>query len=231
MADEQVVEATVEETAVEETPKQEQPMLTKNEVEMLVKQRVDKERKSWQRKFEGVDAEEYRTMKTTQESEEVERQKERGEFETVLKQSIEKEKTVSDGYKEQLRKLKVDSALLAAASEERAINAEQVTNLLHDQVRMTDEGAVEIVDGTGVVRYNESGELMTPKALVSEFLSANPHFVSATPGGIGSQSAIGGPAQANKSIMDMEHNEYKDWRKDKRNVQPGYIKPKNVVLE
>ena len=230
MADEQVVEETVEVETVEEAPPQE-AMLTKKEVEIMVKQRVEKERKSWQRKFEGVDAEEYRAMKTAQESEEVERQKERGEFETVLKQSIEKEKAVSDSYKEQLRKLKVDSALLSAASEERAINAEQVANLLHDKVRMTDDGAVEIMDNEGVVRYGENGSLLTPKALVAEFLSSNPHFVSATPGGIGSQSAIGGQAQTNRNIMDMTHSEYAEWRKTHRDVQPGYIKPVDVVLE
>lgn len=230
MADEQVAEAVVEDTPVEETPKQE-ATFTKTEVETMLKQRVDKERKSWQRKYEGVDAEEYRTMKATQESEEVERQKERGEFETVLKQRVEKEQSVAEGYKEQLRKLKVDSALLAAASEERAINAEQVANLLHDKVRMMDDGTVEIVDDTGAVRYGENGSLLTPKALVAEFLSGNPHFVSATPGGIGSQSAIGGQVQSSKNIMDMTHEEYTEWRKTNRNVQPGYIKPVNLMVE
>jgi hypothetical protein len=41
---------------------------------------------------------------------------------------------------------------------------------------------------------------------VSEFLTANPHFVKASPSGVGSQGAAGGSTQKPSSVADMLAN-------------------------
>ena len=198
-------------------------VFTQDEVDALIKKRLDKRNREIERKFDGVDPDEYRAMKAAQEAEELERQKERGEFENVMKQTVEKWESKTSALQDELRRVKVDGALLSAASRGKAINAEQVANLLRSNVRMTDDGSVEIVDSNGTARYDDHGQPLTPDALVDEFLSGNPHFVAATPSGTGSQSSIGGGLEK-KGIMDMSHDEYREWRKSNRNQTKGYIK-------
>tara|TARA_Y100001963_G_scaffold118994_1_gene165924 strand:+ start:618 stop:1301 length:684 start_codon:yes stop_codon:yes gene_type:complete len=198
-------------------------VFTQDEVDALIKKRLDKRNREIDRKFDGVDPDEYRAIKAAQEAEELERQKERGEFENVMKQTVEKWESKTSALQDELRRVKVDGALLSAASRGKAINAEQVANLLRSNVRMTDDGSVEIVDSNGTARYDDHGQPLTPDALVDEFLSGNPHFVAATPSGTGSQSSIGGGLEK-KGIMDMSHDEYREWRKSNRNQTKGYIK-------
>jgi len=198
-------------------------MFTQDEFDAMLKKRLDKDRRQHERKYDGVDPEEYRAMKAAQEAEELERQKERGDFENVMKQTVEKWEIKTNALQDELRKVKVDGALLSAASRGKAINAEQVANLLRANVRMSEDGAVEVVDTNGTARYDEQGSAMTPDALVDEFLSGNPHFVAATPSGTGSQSSIGGGLER-KAIMDMSHDEYREWRKTNRNQTKSYIK-------
>jgi hypothetical protein len=47
---------------------------------------------------------------------------------------------------------------------------------------------------------------MTVNSLVSDFLTANPHFVRASSGGTGSQGAAGGSTQKPTSVADMLAN-------------------------
>lgn len=198
-------------------------VFTQAEVDALIKKRLDKNKREFERKFDGVDPDQYRSWKQEREDAEIERQKERGEFENVLKQMSEKKDTRINALQEELRRVKVDGALLSAASRGKAINAEQVANLLRSNVRMTDDGQVEVVDNSGVTRYGEDGSAMTPDSLVNEFLSGNPHFVAATPSGAGSRSSIGG-TMPKTDLMEMSHEEYAEWRKQNLNRNKGYIK-------
>ena len=116
-------------------------VFTQDEVDALIKKRLDKRNREIERKFDGVDPDEYRAIKAAQEAEELERQKERGEFENVMKQTVEKWESKTSALQDELRRVKVDGALLSAASRGKAINAEQVANLLRSNVRMTDDGS------------------------------------------------------------------------------------------
>jgi hypothetical protein len=198
-------------------------MFTQAEMDAIVKKRLDKRNREFERKYDGVDPEEYRAMKSAQEAEEMERQKERGDFENVMKQTVEKWESKTNALQDELRKVKVDGSLLSAASRGKAINAEQVANLLRPHVRMTEDGSVEVVDTNGSARYDDHGAPLTPDTLVDEFLSSNPHFVAATPSGTGSTSSIGGGLDK-KGVMDMSHEEYREWRKTHRNQSKSYIK-------
>ena len=83
----------------------------------------------------------------------------------------------------------MNTPLLSAAAQYRAVNAEQVKALLSQNVRLNAEGEVEVVDNVGAVRYNDKGEAIGVSDLVKEFLDANPHFVAATPTTTNSKSA------------------------------------------
>ena len=87
---------------------------------------------------------------------------------------------------------------------------------------MNEAGDVEIVDPkSGQVRYKDDGNHLTVSDLVGEFLTANPHFVSATPSGSGSQSQIGDVAGSGEKVdiskLDMskssDRQKYAEYRK------------------
>ena len=217
-------------------------MFTQDEIDAVVKKRLDKRNREVERKYEGVDPDEYRSMKAAQEAEELERQKERGEFEQIRKADHERHSndlavkdSAIDELRSELKQLKVDDALLASASRRKAINAEQVVNLLRANVRMTESGEVEVIDANNMTRYAKTGDPLTPDTLVDEFLSENPHFVSANPGGTGSQSSIGGGI-SNDSIDNMDQDQFAELMKSKsgreryaehrkaRTDNKGYIK-------
>ena len=60
-------------------------------------------------------------------------------------------------------------------------------------VALSEDNTVEVYDNNGTPRYNDSGNLLSVEELVTDFLTANPHFVKATAGGAGSSGAAGGP--------------------------------------
>ena len=189
-------------------------VFTQADVEAKVKKRLDKERRQNERKYDGVDPDEYHAMKAAQAAEELERKKERGEFENVLKQVNETNANTVTALQDELRRVKVDGALLSAANRGKAINAEQVANLLHSSVRMAKDGSVEVIDNNGAARYDDHGTPLTPDALVDEFLLGNPHFVAATPAGTGSQSSVGGGFSSD-NISSMAHDQFVELMKTK----------------
>jgi len=193
MAEENQVEQTTE-TKEEEVPQvQETPQaqtFTQDEVNNIVERRLAKERGSMYKKL-GVDDIDVaiNAVKTQKEAEEKQRIQ-KGEFEEILKartQEFTKEKSELEN---QLRDIKINKSLLSSASKNKAINPDQVVELLKNDIKLNESGNVEILDKNGIARYNKQGELLTTDELVQEFLTQNPHFVSATPSGSGSVSNV-----------------------------------------
>ena len=179
---------------------------TQTELEGIIEQRLARERKKFQKQIEGVDLDEARQLLQAKEQAEIERQKEKGEFEKVLQQLAEKKDNEITQYKSKLQEIQVDGALMSAASQNNAVSPDQVVALLKGNTRLSEDGTVEILDKDGTVRYNDSGVPLGVNDLVSEFLTANPHFVKASPSGVGSQGAAGGSTQKPLSVADMVAN-------------------------
>ena len=59
---------------------------TQDELEKIVSDRLARERRKFEKKFDGVDVDEAKRLLQEKEQAEIERQKERGEFEQVLKE-------------------------------------------------------------------------------------------------------------------------------------------------
>jgi hypothetical protein len=209
-----------ETTGVSESQAAEAKMLSQDEVNRIIAERVERERKKFEKRFDGVDLDRYRQLTEAEEARKVEDQKRRGEFENILKDTVTKKDTVISGLQTELQNIKVDGNLLNAASTARAVNPQQVVALLKNQIRLGESGDVEVLDPkTGTVRYTESGDLMSINHLVNEFLQTNPHFVSATPSGSGTTGnprATGGeafdPLQADLSDP-VQRAKYAEWRK------------------
>jgi len=141
------------------------------------------------KQFEGVNVETYKSLIAQEEDRKIEEQKKKGEFETILKTQAEKSSEKISALTSELQKIKVDGALLNAASKYKAVNPEQVVRLVREQVKMSETGQVEIVDpNSGNTRYTEAGTPLDVDTAVGEWLKANPHFVSAGQSGSGATS-------------------------------------------
>jgi len=158
-----------------------------------------------------VDA--YKGWQAEQEQAEVDRQKERGDFEAILKTTVGKKDDEISHLKTRLTEIEVDGSLLRAASGLNAVSPEQVASLLRSQVRLGDGGNVEVIDKQGVLLYGDTGEMKKVTDLVSAFLTTNPHFVKASLSGAGSVGKVGGGTQTPKPVAEMTHDEYREHRK------------------
>jgi hypothetical protein len=200
---EEIMES-VETEATETT--QVEKTFTQEELDRIVADRIARERKKAEKKLEGIDLEEARKIMQEREQAEIERQKERGEFENILKQTVEKKDQEITAYKQKLHETLVDGSLLNAASKHDAVSPDQVSQLLKGKVRLADDGGVEVLDDQGTPRYNNEGNLLSVDELVSDFLTANPHFVRASGGGTGSMGNAGGLTPKPVSVADMVEN-------------------------
>jgi hypothetical protein len=127
------------------------------------------------------DPEELRSIKTDWEKKQQEQQLKRGEFEKTLQEKAAKWESEIQKRDSVIKEYKINTPLLSAAAQFQAVNAEQVKALLANQVRLNQEGDVEVVDTKGSVRYNDAGAPIGVNDLVREFLDSNPHFRMSTP--------------------------------------------------
>ena len=192
MTDEtQVMENTT--TAEAETVVKEEVAknFSQEQLDKIVEDRLLKQRRAFERKYAGIDPELHKELVEAEEFKKQEEAKSRGEFESILKETVSKKDSEIDSMKQELHKVKVDGAVINAASRFKAINPEQVTQLLKNQVRLGDNGQAEVIDAeTGQVRYNDKGEPLEISELVEDFIKSNPHFAQATPGGSDSRSNL-----------------------------------------
>lgn len=189
-------------------------MFSQEEVNDIITRRLAQVNK----KFAEVDPNEYAELKRFKESIEEEQLMKRQDFETLLKKTKEKSDTEVNTLRTELTKIKVDGALINAASKAKAVAPDQVAKLLKDYVRLETNGSVTVLDDSGQPRYNDNAEPMSVDALTEEFLSKNSFFRSAGPSGTGSASNTGEVTQQKLDLasLDMtraDHRElYRKWK-------------------
>ena len=169
----------------------EESRLSQDEVNRIVAERVAREKAKFEKKYSGVDLDLYSELVEKQEQARNEELEKRGEFEKLLKEQAEKFNGKIQQYESELHSIKIDGALLNEASGQKAVNPQQVVSLLKGQLKLNEAGGVDVVDANGQVRYDDKGEPIKVSHLVNEFLTANPHFVSAGPSGSGTGQGIG----------------------------------------
>ena len=237
MAEEKQVEQTT--TPVVEEQPTEQPTETVNantfseeDVNNIVKQRLAKERASIYKKLDVEDLETAIQAVQNQKQAEEKTKIQKGEFEQILKEKSEEFNKKYTSLEKELKDIKINKSLLSSASKNRAINPDQVVELLKNNIKLNETGNVEILDKNGIARYNSKGELLTTDELVNEFLTQNPHFVTATPSGSGTVSNVDRSELSkpfNLSELDMnnpaDRKKYAEYRKQ-RNSGPTVINNK-----
>jgi len=222
MADEQKTE--IENTESLETKQEvehQEPMIAQSELDKIIEKRLVRERAKFEKKFSGIDPDEARKLLEEKEAKELDMQKQRGEFDKVLKDTVSKKEAEISQYKAELQKVRIDDALIKVASEYQAIKPDQVVNLLKNKVQLGEDGKPEIIGENNAPMYNDKGELLSINEYVGKFLDDNPHFRVATPSGAGSRSSVGGdtPKPLNLAELNMNNPEdkarYAEYRKEK----------------
>ncbi len=201
-----VQEAEVKQTQTDEKPT---PTFNQEDVDRIVKQRLEAEKSKHQRMLDEARKQEEELVK----EKEIQEAKTKADLENLMKQRIaDKDKELAD-WKSKVKTINVDNSILSLASKNNAIAPDQVVSLLKHEVNYNDDGRVEILDNNKNIRYNTKGELLTIEDRVNEFLDANPHFRKGSLSGTGSQSSIEGKTVKPFNIQDLDMGKAEDRKK------------------
>ena len=201
-----VQEAEVKQTQTDEKPT---PTFNQEDVDRIVKQRLEAEKSKHQRMLDEAKKQEEEVLK----EKEVQEAKSKSDLEQLMKQRIaDKDKELAD-WKAKVKTINVDNSIMSLASKNNAIAPDQVVSLLKNEVNYNDDGRVEILDNNKNIRYNSKGELLTIEDRVNEFLDANPHFRKGSLSGTGSQSSIEGKTVKPFNIQDLDMSNAEDRQK------------------
>ena len=201
-----VQEAEVKQTQTDEKPT---PTFNQEDVDRIVKQRLEAEKSKHQRMLDEAKKQEQELAK----EKEIQEAKTKADLENLMKQRIaEKDKELAD-WKSKVKTINVDNSIMSLASKNNAIAPDQVVSLLKNEVNYNDDGRVEILDNNKNIRYNSKGELLTLEERVNEFLDANPHFRKGSLSGSGSLNSVEGKAVKPFKISDLDMNKAEDRQK------------------
>ena len=195
---------------VKEQPKEEikaeQKLFTQEQLDNIIQARIMSERKKYEKKIEEEEKQKTELLKQKQ----IEEAKSKSEIEKLMKERIAEKDTEILRYKNEIKKERIDNSIMAVASQNNAVSPSQVVALVKDQIRLTDDNRVEILDNNSNVRYNPKGELLSVEEKVKEFLDANPHFRKGSLSGSGSQSAVEGKTVKPFNIQDLDLSKPED---------------------
>ena len=216
------------ENKVEEVVEDKEPMVSQAEVDKIIDKRLARERQKYEKMYSGIDPEQARKLLEEKENKEIEDQKARGEFEKILKEQAEKSNKEISGLRSEIEKVKVDGALLNAASKNSAINPEQVKDLLKSNVKLNEDGKVEILAENKQPIYNKDGDLKSIDEYVKDFITENPHFQTATPSGSGSKANLGKVDAKPFNLADLDMTKPED---RKQYAEYKKARDKNIVID
>ena len=216
MSENTLVQDNATDAATLETENQAQATktYTQDEVnDMMARMRGSLEKKLLKPYEDLGDPETLRQLKSEAEKKATEQAIKRGEFEKTLQELAAKKDSEIQKRDLLIKEYRVNTPLLSAAAQYRAVNAEQVKALLQHQVRLNQDGEVEVVGNDGSVRYNDAGAPLGVNDLVREFLDSNPHFVQATPSTTNSKSnivnSVSNGANIDISKLDMKNPDHR----------------------
>ena len=233
MADEQktdTVETATTEIQQEEVKVEEnkEDSFNKSQVDDIVKERLARERRKIYKELGTEDINVAKSALQEKQEKELEIKKQRGEFDEIIKQQADKSNAEIANLKTQLEQIKINDSLLSSASKHRSNVPDQVVQLLKSNVKLNDEGKVEVLAENKQPRYNTKGELLSVDDYVQEFLTQNPHFQAATPSGSGSVSNVGKVDAKPFNIADLDmtnpedRKRYAEYKKE-RDGKPTVI--------
>lgn len=193
---------------------------TQDEVNAILAKTKSQLEKKYASKYEELgDPDQLKQIVSEHQKIQQEQQLKRGEFDRVIQELAAKKDAEIQKRDRVIESFKVETPIVDAAARYRAVNPEQVKALIRNQVRLSPEGEVEVLDEKGVVRYDDSGKPVSVDSFVQSWLQSNPHFVSAAPATTNTKSNVTNSATKKLDIknLDMKNPEhrkiYADYRK------------------
>jgi hypothetical protein len=150
------------------------------------------------------DPEELRSIKNSYQQKQKEDQMKRGEWESILQDQAAKSAAEILKRENVIREFKVEQPLVSLAAQYRSVNPEQVKTLLKGNLRLNEDGEVEVFDTKGKTRYDDDGTPLSVDKYVKEFLDANPHFVGATPATTHTNSNVSSGVPSSVKLEDLD---------------------------
>ena len=186
-----------------------QPQFTQEQVDKIIQTRLGAEKA----KQEKALAELQKQDEERKKEQEIKDAKTKADLEKLMQERIASKDADIKRLQNSIKKEKIDNSVLSIASKHKAINPAQVVELVKNQVRLSDDNRIEILDNNSNIRYNSKGELFTIEDRVVEFLDANPHFRQGSLAGSGSQSALEGKTVKPFNIQDLDMSKAEDRKK------------------
>jgi len=215
----QTTSATTETTEVSDTTNQAVKTFTQDEVNAIIARNKSQLEKKFTSKYDELgDPDELKQIVSLHQKSQQEQALKRGEFDKILQELAAKKDAEIHKRDKMIEEFKLNSPILDAAARLRSVNPEQVKSLVRNNVRLNQDGEPEVVDREGKVRYDDSGRALSVDSYVQEFLSQNPHFVSATPSTTTARSNVGSAKTSKIDVtkLDMANAEhraiYKEYR-------------------
>ena len=181
---------------------------TQKEVDDMMAKTKSAITKKLSSKYEELgDPDELKTIVNSYQKVQQEQQLKRGEFDKVIQELAAKKDAEIQKRDRVIESFKVETPIVEAASRFRAVAPDQVKALIRNNVRLNQDGDVEVLDDKGQARYDDSGRLLSVDSYVQEFLSKNPHFVSAAPATTNTRSNVTGSTmkKVDMTKLDMKN--------------------------
>lgn len=185
---------------------------TQDEVNAILAKTKSQLEKKYSSKYEELgDPEQLREIVATHQKSQQEQALKRGEFDRIISELAAKKDAEIQKRDRVIESFKVETPIVDAAARYRAVNPDQVRALIRNQVRLSPEGEVEVLDEKGVVRYDDSGKPVSVDSFVQSWLQSNPHFVSAAPATTNTRSNVTGNTtkKLDMKSLDMKNPEHR----------------------
>jgi hypothetical protein len=185
---------------------------TQDEVNAILAKTKSQLEKKYSSKYEDLgDPEQLKQIVSEHQKIQQEQQLKRGEFEKVIQELAAKKDAEIQKRDRVIESFKVETPIVDAAARYRAVNPDQVKSLIRNQVRLNQDGEVEVLDEKGSVRYDDSGKPVSVDSFVQSWLQSNPHFVSAAPATTNTRSNVGGNTVKKVDVknLDMKNPEHR----------------------
>jgi len=212
--------SATENTEISQNDQATEKTFTQAEVNAILAKTKSQLEKKYTSKYEELgDPDQLKQIVSEHQKIQQEQQLKRGEFDRVIQELASKKDAEIQKRDRIIESFKVETPIIEAASRFRAVAPEQVKALIRSNVRLNPEGEVEVLDDKGQARYDDSGHLLSVDSYVQEFLSKNPHFVSAAPATTNTRSNVTGATikKVDMKNLDMKNPEYRkiyaDYRK------------------
>ena len=179
---------------------------TQEQLDNIIKSRLEAEKSRHQRQLDEQKKKDEEIAKEKQ----LQDAKTKAEIEKLMKDRIAEKDQELMNMKNMIKKEKIDNSVMSVASKMNAINPQQIVELMKNNIKLSDDNRIEILDKHANIRYNEKGELLTIEESVKEFLDANPHFSQGSKSGVGSQSSIEGKTVKPFNISDLDLSKPED---------------------